>query len=302
MKTFKTIMNVFGIIAASILSIFLIISLVVTPTLSVATDFFKSDSIQEIISEMDFSKLISSEMDEEEAMQMQMIEDIMDSKMMEEVMELCADNMLDVIEGKTTKNSLTEEDIRTVASKHMDEITSILEKYVDSEMGLDMEITKENVNELAQEFIDDISAGFAESLPTAEDMGLDRETINFIAGMRNGTYFWTSFVISAVLTILVMLCQVMRFKGFMWISVDYYIAAAATFILASLCKSFDLNMLAEGDLLGTSVLSTVVRMICGNMLKGGIILLVLGLVFTMIFVVGRKALKNKNAVMNPMGM
>lgn len=292
----KTVMNVFGIIGASILSIFLVISLVATPVVSAASSFFKTENIQEIFSSIDFSKMITSEMelDEEEEMQVQLIEDIMDSKMVEELLELTVDNMFDVMEGKSTKSRLTETEIVAVAEKHMDEIISIFKKNF---IG-DEEIPEEYIDEMASEMIDELAASFAEMLPTTEDMGLDRETVSIISSLRNGTYFWTAFAIAAVLTVLVMLCQVMRFKGFMWISVDYYVAAIGTLILATLIKSLDLARIMDNDIMGVSIISTIVGMISGKMLKGAIILLGLGILFTVIFVVGRKSLKKKNPNMN----
>ena len=292
----KTVFNVFGIIGASILSIFLVISLVTTPVVSAAGSFFKTENIQEIFSSIDYSKMITSEMDldEEEEMQAQLIEDIMDSKMMEEILELTVDNLFDVMEGKSTKNRLTAKEVQTVAEKHMDEITSILKKH----FAGDEEIPEEYIDELADEMIGELSASFAEMLPTTEEMGLDRQTVSIISGMRNGTYFWTAFAIAAVLTVLVMLCQVMRFKGFMWISVDYYVAAAGTLVLATLIKSLDFARIMDNDLMSVSIISSIISMVSGQMFKGALILLALGILFTVIFVVGRKSLKKKNPDMN----
>ena len=78
----KTVLNVFGIIGASILSIFLVISLVTTPAVSAVSSFFKTENVQEIFSSIDYSKMITAEMDldEEGEIQAQLIEDIMDSK------------------------------------------------------------------------------------------------------------------------------------------------------------------------------------------------------------------------------
>lgn len=292
----KTVLNVFGIIGASILSIFLVISLVTTPAVSAVSSFFKTENVQEIFSSIDYSKMITAEMDldEEGEIQAQLIEDIMDSKMMEEVLELTVDNMFNVMEGKSTKNSLTAAEIQTVAEKHMDEITSILKKHF---VG-DEEIPEEYIDEMASEMIDELAVSFAEMLPTTEDMGLDRETVSVISSLRNGTYFWTAFAIAAVLTVLVMLCQVMRFKGFMWISVDYYVAAVGTLIIATFIKSLDFARIIDYDLFSGSIISAIVSMVSGQMFKGALILLALGILFTVIFVAGRKSIKKKNTDMN----
>ena len=301
MKAFKTIMNVFGIIGASILSVMLVAVLVVTPLVSAVSSFFKTDSIQDILSDIDFTEMIISEMelDEDGEMKAEFVEDIMNSDMMEEVLELTVDNLLDIMDGTSSKSSLTGADIEAVARKHTDEITSIFKKNYVGEIEIPDDFD-EYIDEMVDSLIGELAESFAEEMPTAEELGIDRETVNTISKLRSGTYVKLIIIIAVILTVLVMLCQVMRFKGFMWISVDYYIAALGTLILGFLIKTFDLARMFSDEVIGVSVVSSIVGMISGKLIKGAIILLVLGILFTVIFVVGRKAIKKKNLSVNGM--
>ena len=294
----KTVLNVFGIIGASILSIFLIISLVVTPVVSSVSNFFKGETIKDIISDLDFYEIVTSEVEfnvDGEA-QTKMVEEIMNSEMMGEVIELFVDGLLDVMEGKSGKTVVSSDKVLMVAKKHKGEINSIVKKYLFNENTSD-----EEVDVVVSELMDELANSFTEMLPTAEDLGLDKQTITVISGLRNGTYVKTAIIVTAIITALVMLCQVMRFKGFMWISVDYYIAAVVIFAAGILVKSFDLSNMMGTDIITVSFLSAIAGMISGELIKGAIITLVLGVVFTVIFVVGRKALKKKN-MNQPVGM
>ena len=115
----------------------------------------------------------------------------------------------------------------------------------------------------------------------------------FIMNLKNGTYFKTALAIAVVLTILVMLCQVMRFKGFMWIGVDYLVASVLTLISSAVIKTINLGELLDVDALAYPVLNTITGIIASDIVKGVIIMAVSGVVFIVVFIVGRKLLKNK---------
>ena len=62
MKVFKIIMNVFGIIVASFLSILLVLALIATPVISSTSAFFKGKNIHKIISSVDYARIIEVQM------------------------------------------------------------------------------------------------------------------------------------------------------------------------------------------------------------------------------------------------
>ena len=282
MKAFKIIMNILGIIAASFLSIFLIASLVAIPVVSAGSSFFSGKNVYKLLVGLDYTDIVDSGLDNEEGT---FINQVMDTDMAQEIIEMCADNIFSVMEGN--ENTVTEEDIKEVFMNHKDEFQDILKSYADDSIPL----TEEILEEMTKEAMDEYAIVVANMMPTPEDIGIDSETLNFILNLRNGTYFWIVFAMAATLTVLVMLCQVMRFKGFMWIGVDYVLAALFSLVLSFWVKVIDLGRLigefgAEADLL-----ATISDIISAEMLKVSGIMGVLGIVFIVVFIVGRKLMK-----------
>ena len=286
MKTFKIIMNVFGIIGASILSIFLVLALAATSFVYAASSFFQGENIFKIIASVDYSAIISSEMDEIDG---EIVNELMQSEMMEEIVDLCVENIFDAIEENDINRTVSPDDVEDIMEEHEDDIKKMVEEYVGDTIPLTEEILDEMTDALIQEY----SIEIAESLPTVYDLGLDKDTLNIIMNLKNGTYFKTALAIAVVLTILVMLCQVMRFKGFMWIGVDYLVASVLTLISSAVIKTINLGELLDVDALAYPVLNTITGIIASDIVKGVIIMAVSGVVFIVVFIVGRKLLKNK---------
>ena len=286
MKTFKIIMNVFGIIGASILSIFLVLALAATSFVYAASSFFQGENIFKIIASVDYSAIISSEMDEIDG---EIVNELMQSEMMEEIVDLCVENIFDAIEENDINRTVSSDDVEDIMEEHEDDIKKMVEEYVGDTIPLTEEILDEMTDALIQEY----SIEIAESLPTVYDLGLDKDTLNIIMNLKNGTYFKTALAIAVVLTILVMLCQVMRFKGFMWIGVNYLVASVLTLISSAVIKTINLGELLDVDALAYPVLNTITGIIASDIVKGVIIMAVSGVVFIVVFIVGRKLLKNK---------
>lgn len=296
MKTFKIVMNVFGIIGASFLSILLVIALMATPMVSAVTAFFQGENITKIVTSVDYTEIITAEMDMSEIgatqqAEIELFDELMDSEMMKDIIELCVDNIFAVMDGTAENDGITAEDIKDIAEEHMDELKAIVKTYI----GDTIPLTEETLDEMTTSLIDECATDIAEMMPTAEDLGLDDEVLNVIVNLRNGTYFWIVFGITAGLTLLVMLCQVMRFKGFMWIGVDYLVAAVFTLISSFAMKAADLSMLLGDEIGVASVFSAATGIIFSEMLKCAGIMALLGVLFIVIFVVGRKLLKKSKA-------
>ena len=288
MKIFKIIMNILGIICASFLSILLIFALTVTPMISAAASFLQGENIYKIISSLDYSEIISSEMAmDSDSQEGEIVNELMESEMMEDLINLCVDNIFETIDSNGESDAITPDDIEDIAKDHEDELKKIIKKYV----GDDIPLTEEILDEMADSLIEEYSVDIVETLPTAEDLGLSPDVLNVIMNLRNGTYFWIAFGIAAGLTLLVMLCQVMRFKGFMWIGVDYLLAAVFTLISSFGIKVLDLCAIMEVDRTAEPVMETVKGIISSGMLKGAAIEAGLGVVFIVVFIVGRKLWK-----------
>ena len=79
----------------------------------------------------------------------------------------------------------------------------------------------------------------------------------------------------------------------MWIGVDYLVAAVFTLISSFGIKVVDLCAIMDLDASAAPVMKTVTGIISSEMLKGAGIEAGLGIVFIVVFIVGRKILKKK---------
>ncbi len=295
MKSSKKVINILGVIGAILFSILLVILLVVTPAVSAGTSFFRAKNIHKVITSVDYSQIITSKLREESTEEIptlgnELMNQLMETEMMKEIVEMCVDNIFSVIEGDSGKEGILADEIMEVANKHMDELTEILKAYI----GNTIPLTDEILEEMTRLVVKEYSVMVADMIPTAEDLGLDSEVLNLILNLRNGTYFWIVFGIVAGLTILVFLCQIKKLKGFLWIGVDYFLAAVFTFVSAFVVKASDLSMLFDKELFGVSIFSTITEIIFTKMIKGASIMALFGVVFMAVFVIRRKLLKVKN--------
>ena len=115
MKTFKIIMNVFGIIGASFLSILLVIVLIATPMVSAVTAFFQGENISKIVTSVDYTEIIAAEMDMSEIgatqqAEIELFDELMNSEMMKDIIELCVDNIFAVMDGTAENDGITAEE------------------------------------------------------------------------------------------------------------------------------------------------------------------------------------------------
>lgn len=304
MKIFKKVMNVIGIIMASLLSILLVIGLMAVPVVSAVSSFFKTENIQKILADIDYTQLIAEEinLDSEDFPELgaDVINQLMETEMVEEIIATCVDNIFAILEGEEAKDGLTAEDIQAIAEKHLDELVVILKGYI----GDSLPLSDETFTEMARLLVKDFSGIIAEQIPTPEDLGLNAEVISLITNLRNGTYTIMILAVAAVFTVAVLLCQVMRFKGFMWLGVDYCVAAVGSLVLSFVVKTMDLSSLLGDVAFADAILPPIVEIISKELLKGAGILAIIGIVFIIVFVVGRVILKKKaiSVQVEPMGV
>ena len=296
MQTLKKVMNVLGIIATGLLSIFLVVFLVATPVMSAATSFFKTKNIHKVLASVDYTQLLAAQIDTGKLSEIpsiggDLVEQLMNTEMMEDVIEVCVENVFSVLEGDAIKDGLTAEDIQVIGEEHIEELSGVLQGYLGEDLKLPEKVIKEMTIQILQEY----SGFIAEVLPSAEDLGLDEKTIEVVTNLRNGTYFWCVFGAAVLLTVLVVLFQFKRFRGFMWVGIGYGISAIISIVLSVVIRGLDVSHIMGEVTLGTSIVQAMTGLVATEMLKGTVILAVLGIVFILVSVVGKKVLEKKKA-------
>lgn len=293
MKTFKAIMYDIGIVASTILSMLLMVALVLTTVLSFSMAVLKTDKVEEIVENINYTELIEAEIDKSmdkniQGMDDKVIKELLKTEMMEEIIELCIENIFDKLEGKESKKVFSVSEVKKIGNRYDDEIQELLEKHYDKAAGL----SDEKLEELTDKLIDTYANTIVEMAPTTESLGLTDEAIEAISDVKNGTYFWIAVAITAVLSLLIFVVLIKNFKGLIWLGIDYFIMTVTTFI-ASFFTNGILRTLVDGTVLNTMDISSVAGSISVNMIISSVVMLVFSVIYIVLFIVFKKVKKKK---------
>lgn len=292
MVVLKKVLNVFGIIFGVIFSFALIGSLVVAPALFGACEFVQTDNLKKIVNEMDIKAIAMDSMVSTSAEEAEMMDVLLESGMLDEILDLYIEDLFTELDGNQTAKKLTKESVTVILENHMDTFVEMTKSQLD-EQTLQL-ISDEEIAALLEESLGETAQGMVDSFPTIYDMGLDQETLNTIGTLRDGLVGTVGVVLVAVFAVIVFICQFPRFKSFMWLGVDFVIGGGLTLVLAT-----SLEVILKAALtsipLGTAILNPVVETFAGAMKKGALLELGLAVLFIVIFIVGRVILKKKAA-------
>ena len=295
MKTFKAVMYDIGIIAATIVSMLMMISLVANTVLSCSSSFLKKDNVEEMIENIDYSEFIMAEIESStdgniQGLDNEVIEEILKTEMVDELLGLCVDSIYAEFEGKSSKEELSLKDIKRIGNKYSDEIEDLLKEHYEKSSTM----SDEKIEQIVDNLIDKYSETIVEMAPTAETLGLTQESIDTVVSVQNGTYFWISCGVTAVLTLIVFLILLSKFKGLLWLGIDYFMVATGTLVTSFFTEGF-VDTLAEGTVLKGIDITTVTDSISKNMLISSIVMYVLSVVFIVLFIVAKVSKKKKLA-------
>lgn len=290
MDVFKKVLNVFGIILGVIFSFALIASLIVAPVLSGATIFFKTENLKKMVNEIDFATIVADSMggmSEEDA---EMMDILFEEGIMDELMVLYVEDLFAALDGGSTTKKLTAETVLDIFEKHMDVFVDMTKAQMDEEML--QYITDQDIEDILLDTLPEEAESIVLSVPSLQDMGLDADTLHVIGMFRDGLVATVGILLISVFAVIVLLCQVPRFKSFMWLGVDFILGGGLTLVIA---MGFELLLKTAMSAIpfGNEIIDPMVEIFAGSMKKGAVIELVLAVVFIVIFIVGRMALKKK---------
>ena len=293
MKVLKGIANVFGVLLALVLSLVLFATLIATPVVSAAGTFMQTDTLKKVVKNIDYTELFS-EMEmmgdlSESGLDPELITTLMETGMVEDIVEIYADGVFDMLEGKTDEVVLSAETVNDILQKYLDDIVPIVKAMIPAEYP----VPDETIRSMTSEMLKEYSGEIAGMLPAAEDLGLNTEVVMAVNMLRDGTVLWGVIGVVGVLSILILLCRFMRFKGFMWLGVVYLISGAITFLASMSMGDAVKTVVAAAEPGVEAVVAPIVSIIAAEMMKGGGVLAGLAVLFILVFVVGRKLMKRR---------
>lgn len=290
MKALKSICNVFGILIAIVLSLVLLVFLIVSPVFSGVTSLVQSETLHSIVRQIDFSELMVADPSDPSAA---MLGELMQTELIDEVMDLYIDDVLSSLDGTSAQPALTPSAVNALVLEHMDELLPIMREYAGDDPAIDDETLKQDIVSMFD------GEALIAMLPSPADLGISEEVIFALSLIRSKALLTGSILLAAVLSLLVFALRWPRFKGFMWLAVVYIISAL--FNLASGAGvSVALPTLAAGyDPRLSGVLLPILAVLTSAFFTSAAILGVLAIAFILIFVFGRKTLKKKKLAAAP---
>lgn len=340
MNALKKTLNVFGILLAWLLSIALVVLLIAAPTALSALSILEPEtitgavwdalgaqepsaavpqiqtnygvvslsaknenvsneaSVDQILGDLDMSRieeLIGEEIDNG------VVNKIIASDAVKEIVEAYVGDVADAITGKTGETRFSAEKLVKVVEENIDEITQIVQEVAP-------DLSQEDVKELKNEIVTvvrDNAEKIVEELPAPEEIkdaivgtGTESELILAMLAQRDNMKL---AIVGAIvlLSLLIFLLRIPGFRGFRWLSVDLFVAGGfgalvcVALKLGSSAITGLVNELEELDIVGLKdiILNIVSAFTGGVVIRTGIILaaaVVLMIVYILIKVLRKK--------------
>lgn len=310
MKVLKAILNGFGIFFAVIFSIVLTLALIATPVVSVASSFLETETLHTVVKEIDYAEILVSNEEvadtlEENGLDAETITSIVESEAVEKTMDLYMEDFFAALEGEVEEKNLTPEAIKAIAYEHMDEIVEIAKEYKDPANTVTEAEIQDQISTVVEEYADEV----VELFPEPEALGLTEDTVSpeqqvvvsTVKYLRNGAAMWGMVLVVVILSVLILVCRLKNFQGFLWLGIVFSLAAFFAFVVSLVMGSSGLmNFIPAEEGFTIQLADSLFTVFASGMLTRGILLIVLGLVFTAVYVVGKILLaKKKEAVQSP---
>lgn len=296
MNAVKKVFNVLGILVSIVLSLILAVVLLVTPLLSAATNLVQTDTLHGMIRQVDFTQLLPDGTGDE------MTDAILQTKFADDLVQLYVDDILSALDGSNQHN-LTNQTLTELAETHMDELIPIFRPYVLEQVQQSVEVpdgisvnwdellTDEVISSAVTQYLSENGEYLLSSLPTPKDLGIDQNVAAALAAVRGGALHTANIVLAAVLTVLILLCRWVRFKGFMWAGVVYILFGAIDLAYSFGLKDFNFSVMFADVPELAGLVPILLSSLIPPLVRTSAVIAALGLLFVVIFVVGRVILK-----------
>ena len=214
------------------------------------------------------------------------------SPAVKEVLNLYTVDVVSAALGKGEEPHFTVDSVRRILTENEDELCDLIVSCLPA----DVEITKEQLHTVVQEFCDNGVEALVESLPSGEDLikDADGDIADVQMALRiiaNPVWLWLLIGITVLFAGIIYALRFPRFKGFLWLGIDAAIAAGWLAIIG-FSGSIALNLIPmEGEVRAT--MSALVGVLTSPIRIDALILLGVAVVLIALFIVLRKLVVNK---------
>lgn len=290
MKAVKIILNIFGIILASVLSIALFAMLIASPIVSAATNMITPNTIEQVVSDIDVEALLDNVMPEENesGIPKEVISQVLESDVGKEFIELYSEEFSAAFKGEATEG-ISADDLKQLFNENIDEIVDIMHPYVSEEE----QITKEELKTTLSQELDTFAEEIVAELPDASQIintEENNEMMQALTFVLSGTILKICIAAVIILSGLIYALRFPRFKGFMWLGSVYFLATCVVLIIGFAGTSVAglSNLLLENipaEIIG--IVTPLISVIFAKITNGGLVLLALTALFITAFILCR---------------
>lgn len=228
----KLFLNVLGVLAAIPLSLVLLCWLICAPLVGSLTSLAQPETIRDMIQSVDYEEILKDAQMEGNAEENKYIEAFLKTESAAELINMYVDDLLAQAEGAQPGTVLNEASIRKLAAKNEAELLELVKLMAADEAPEGMEITDQMAKDLLDQVIDGMVQDTWDKLSTAEELGIASKEVNMaLQSIRGGQLILGLVVVAVVLSGLLFVVRLYKMRGFLWLGIIYFLAAALNLTL-----------------------------------------------------------------------
>lgn len=300
MKKQNTAVNVITAIVAAFLSVMLVTLCIIIPVYRSLTAIAKPKQLVTLVQEIDYAQLVTENEGVQSAIEefgipADVVNDLMSSDAMGEIIGLFAKDISDVLAGKeVAQNRVTADAIKNIVNENIDEIADIAKSIAGEEVSdEDIATIKDSITKAVNENADEIVS----ALPNVKELTsvIEVEGAEVITAILGPTITIILIAIAAVIAGLIYACRFRNFNALLWLGIDFGTAALIVCAIAAFIGSgFVSTFITEMASINGSIVDSVVKVYSGGLITGFVILFVLCALFITGYVLLKVFVLNKN--------
>jgi len=300
MKKQNVAVNVITAILASILSVLLVIMCIVIPVFKSLTSITTPKKLVTLVQQIDYTELVTENKGVQDAVEefgipADVVDDLVSSKAVGEIINLFAVDVSDALAGKEIEqSSITADAIKDIVNNNIDEIADIVKDMSEEEVtDSDIEKVKGEIVKAVNENADEI----VENIPNVKEIVTEMEVegAQVIKTILSPTITIILFAVVLLLAGLIYACRFRNFNALLWLGIDFGTAGLiVTLITAFIGSKFITNLIIEAASINDTIVDSVIKVYTNGLVTGLSVLFILCAVFITGYVLLKHFVLNKN--------
>lgn len=287
--------NVITRILASVLSVFLVLFGIVLPVYSSLSTMLETKKLVKVVQKVEVKELLQTneaitEQLEDSNLSATLIDAFSKSVFADKILEIYAADIDNALKENGEPAKLNIEKVKELAYEHIDELYELAR----IDMGKDM--SKADFKKEINKVLDKNGAELLQKLPKPaefKEILTSKEVKSFTEVFANKTVVAVLAISTILFAGFVFLCRLRNGKGFLWLMIDFSICGIIVLAIAFILNKA--TAIAESGMIAvpTTLVNAVVSVYNEGLLFGGILYLVVAILFFFAWFFCQKKLRQK---------